>query len=289
LCGCFEAYGLLFANNFYKQFYSFNLFLNFLNPMKKLLLTFSCVFIFVVSYSQNVFLDPYWGYPQSPWSGDVWRYNGSIAINAYSSGTPESGFILRNDFAGYDADWGGHWLGFQRGNSAKLNLAVGTQPADAVMMNGYWGIGMRTMSGKMAMTQNGVVLIGEIPKSTIRAIATKANYWDNPYKLYVADGIRTEKIKVDLQATWGDYVFDKHYKLTPLSIVECTIQEKGHLHDMPSAAELKKDGLDLGNMATMQQVKIEELFLHLIDMDKRLKAVEIENTKLKADLNNNKK
>ena len=105
----------------------------------------------------------------------------------------------------------------------------------------------------------------------------------------MADGIRTEKIKVDLQATWGDYVFEKHYKLTPLSMVEQIIQEKGHLPEMPSAAALEKDGLDLGNMAAMQQVKIEELFLHLIDMDKRLKAVEAENAQLKADLDNNKK
>ena len=157
------------------------------------------------------------------------------------------------------------------------------------MMNGYWGIGMRTMSGKMAMTQNGVVMIGEIPKATIRTIAAKANYWDNPYKLYVADGIRTEKIKVDLQANWGDYVFNKDYRLIPLSIIEKIIAKEGHLPGMPSAATLHKDGLDLGDMATMQQVKIEELFLHMIDMDKRVKALETENAKLKAELINLKK
>lgn len=257
--------------------------------MKKVFLFLSCTLIFSISKAQQVFLDPNWGSPQSPFSGDVWRYNGSIAVNAYSSGSTESGFILRNDFAGFDGDWGGHWLGFQRGNNAKLNLSTGSQTADPVMMNGFWGIGMRTMNGKLALTQNGVVMIGEIPKATIRTIATKANYWDNPYKLYVADGIRTEKIKVDLQANWGDYVFNKDYRLIPLSILEKIIQKEGHLPGMPSAATLHKDGLDLGDMATMQQVKIEELFLHMINMDKRVKALETENAQLKAELINLKK
>jgi hypothetical protein len=35
--------------------------------------------------------------------------------------------------------------------------------------------------------------------------------------------------------------------------------------------------------------KVEELTLYLIDMDKRLKALEAENAQLKADLDNNKK
>ena len=58
---------------------------------------------------------------------------------------------------------------------------------------------------------------------------------------------------------------------------------------MPSAETLQKEGLDLGDMATKQQVKIEEAFLHLIGMDKRLKALESENVQLKADLDKLKK
>jgi hypothetical protein len=255
--------------------------------MKKVFLLFS--FALTVSLSNaQIFLNENWAGSNSAWD-NIWRVR-SVCVDAYSDdwGGPsqqrETGFILRRDFGGNDADWGGHWLGFQRGNSAKLNLSTGTQTADPVMMNGYWGIGMRTMSGKMAMTQNGVVVIGEFPKSTLRLIAEKINYWDNPYKLYVADGIRTEKIKVDLQSTWGDYVFKKDYNLLPLSMVEQNIAAEGHLPDMPSAETLQTEGLDLGNMATKQQVKIEEIFLHLIEMEKRVKAVEAENAALKLAL-----
>jgi len=37
-------------------------------------------------------------------------------------------------------------------------------------------------------------------------------------------------------------------------------------------------------MMANQQAKIEEIFLHLIEMDKRVKALEAENAQLKAAL-----
>jgi trimeric autotransporter adhesin len=42
------------------------------------------------------------------------------------------------------------------------------------------------------------------------------------YKLYVADGILTEKLKVAIKngTDWADYVFDENYKLISISEVE---------------------------------------------------------------------
>jgi hypothetical protein len=42
--------------------------------------------------------------------------------------------------------------------------------------------------------------------------------------------------------------------------------------------------LPLGEVTHLQQVKIEEMMLHLIDMNKRLTALEKENAELKARL-----
>ena len=253
--------------------------------MKKVF--FFIFFALTVSMSNaQIFLNESWS-PANYYQGNIWR-TGNIAVDAFSTGSQETGFTLYRGFSDVDGDWGGNWYGFQRGNSSKLNLSTLGNSGDPVMMNGFWGIGMRTNQGKLAMTQNGVVMIGEIPKTTIRTISER-NYWDNPYKLYVADGIRTEKIKVDLQTAWGDYVFKKDYCLLPLSMVEQNIQTEGHLPDMPSAETLQKDGLDLGDMSAKQQVKIEEAFLHLIEMDKRLKALEAENVKLKTELDNLKR
>lgn len=94
-----------------------------------------------------------------------------------------------------------------------------------------------------------------------------ANINDPAYKLYVEAGIRTRKVKVD-QTVWSDYVFDVGYPLRSLKEVEQFIRDNHHLPEVPSAAEVEQNGLDLGdNQATLLK-KIEELTLYLIDANK---------------------
>ena len=59
----------------------------------------------------------------------------------------------------------------------------------------------------------------------------------------------------------------------PLQEVEQHIQEKGHLPNMPSAAEVEKDGIAVGDIIKRQQEKIEELTLYLIEMKKQITMV----------------
>jgi hypothetical protein len=100
------------------------------------------------------------------------------------------------------------------------------------------------------------------------------------YNLYVSGGILTEEVLV--RTGWADYVFEKDYPLPSLEAVEQHIQQKGHLPGVPSAAEVEANGLGLAENALNQQVKIEELFLHLIELNKELKALKAENEQLKA-------
>jgi hypothetical protein len=104
------------------------------------------------------------------------------------------------------------------------------------------------------------------------------------YTLYVRQGIVTEKIKVATVDNWPDYVFKQGYNLLPLSEVDTFIQTKGHLPNTLSAAVIEKQGLELGATAKNHQEKIEELFLHLIGMEKRLRVLEGENAQLKTEL-----
>jgi len=92
----------------------------------------------------------------------------------------------------------------------------------------------------------------------------------NNYKLFVKDGIKTEKVKVEIAGTsgWADYVFAKDYKLPTLAEVESYIAQKGHLINVPSADDVKKNGIELGEMAKIQQEKIEELTLYIIQQNK---------------------
>lgn len=88
------------------------------------------------------------------------------------------------------------------------------------------------------------------------------------YKLAVAGNMIAESVKVKVQGTWPDYVFAKDYKLPSLSETEIHIKEKGHLPGIPSAVEVKENGIELGEMNKKLLQKIEELTLHLIEQNK---------------------
>ncbi|MEM9648295.1 MAG: LamG-like jellyroll fold domain-containing protein [Bacteroidota bacterium] len=96
------------------------------------------------------------------------------------------------------------------------------------------------------------------------------------YKLAVDGHIRTREIRVD-QDTWPDYVFAKGYNLPSLEDIQKHIEEKGHLPNMPSAKEAEQQGVDLGEMDRLLLKQIEELMLHILDQEKRIKELESQN------------
>jgi hypothetical protein len=94
----------------------------------------------------------------------------------------------------------------------------------------------------------------------------------NPtHTLTVSGTIRAKEIIVD-DANWPDYVFTDDYHLQPLDTVERHIQTHKHLPGIPSAQEIAKTGVSLGEMQTLLLAKIEELTLHQIELNKRLNA-----------------
>lgn len=107
-------------------------------------------------------------------------------------------------------------------------------------------------------------------------------------KLSVNGNIRAKEIKVENE-NWPDYVFTKGYDLPTLKETEIYIKEKGHLPGIPSAAEIKTSGVDLGEMNAKLLKKIEELTLHLIQMDQKLDNLENDNKVLRMELGKNKK
>lgn len=107
------------------------------------------------------------------------------------------------------------------------------------------------------------------------------------YRLFVKGGILADEVRV--RTGWADYVFGQDYKLMPLSQVEEFITENNHLPNIPSAEKVESQGVELGDVAVFQQEKIEEIFLHLIDMEKRVKDLEEENKALKAQIKTSQK
>ncbi|HKC68006.1 MAG TPA: hypothetical protein VKG26_07230, partial [Bacteroidia bacterium] len=87
--------------------------------------------------------------------------------------------------------------------------------------------------------------------------------------------------------SFPDYVFTKGYKLMPLSEVSSFIEKNHRLPNMPSAAEIEKDGASLGEIQRVSVEKIEELTLYMIELKQEIEKLKQENKDLKAIINKN--
>lgn len=97
---------------------------------------------------------------------------------------------------------------------------------------------------------------------------------DNPlYKLDVRGTIRADEILVNL-VDGADFVFDKTYQLRPLNEVYTFIQQNQHLPEIPSASEMKENGVNMNELQIQLLQKIEELTLYIIQQDKRISELE---------------
>ena len=96
----------------------------------------------------------------------------------------------------------------------------------------------------------------------------------NPtYKLDVLGTIRAKEVLVNLDGG-ADFVFEKGYKLLPIEHVASYVQENKHLPDIPSANEMVKNGVSMGDMQVKLLQKVEELTLYAIQQNKKIEPLE---------------
>ena len=107
---------------------------------------------------------------------------------------------------------------------------------------------------------------------------------DDPAERLTIDGrICSKAMRITATSCWADYVFKKDYNLLPLDEVERFINENKHLPNTPTANEIEANGIDVGEITTNQQEKIEELFLYVIDMNKEITALKKELKKTQKE------
>jgi hypothetical protein len=148
-----------------------------------------------------------------------------------------------------------------------------------VQVSGYYGLTFKTrgtqLTGGADMTiQNGIVKIGIKLPTTV-----------TDYKLSVDGNIACQKVYVTSPNKWADFVFEKNYKLPSLTETESYINENHHLQNIPSTAEVENKGIDVAEMDAKLLQKIEELYLHMIQMQKsnEVQQKEIETLKKQID------
>jgi hypothetical protein len=143
----------------------------------------------------------------------------------------------------------------------------------AVTTAGNVGIGTVTPQAMLDVRGNGYIqnnlVIGTTNQNT-----TPFNVAGTNAKLSVRGIIVAEKLKVT-QTGWPDYVFEESYQLHSLDSVAAFIKVNKHLPNVPAAAEIEKNGLDVGDNNAVLLRKIEELTLYLIEQNKRIKDLEI--------------
>jgi hypothetical protein len=80
-----------------------------------------------------------------------------------------------------------------------------------------------------------------------------------------------------------DYVFEPDYKLMSIEALGRFLAEKKHLPNVPSAGEIKENGLNVSEFQMKLLEKIEELALYTVQQAKSLESKGAELVELKAD------
>jgi hypothetical protein len=95
------------------------------------------------------------------------------------------------------------------------------------------------------------------------------------YKMSVNGKVICTELKVQLLASWPDYVFKPDYKLMNLSELSDFINANGHLPGIPSADEVNNSaGVEVGEMQRLLVEKIEELTLYILKQEEKIQQLQ---------------
>lgn len=232
------------------------------------------------------------------WNGSSNSYNN---INRQGDLTVLDGWMQRVSLGaawGGNPIWGGGYLGFNLrrentglwsyiGDGASNDGAVVYKTGNSLMFSLKPSTGASGGTITDAQVAGNVVfqLRGDGKVIIGRSAGSSPTFWNFPgsYNLYVENGILTERVKVAIKNTtdWSDFVFDEEYQLMPLNDLQRYISTNKHLPDVPSAADMVNNGLDVARMDASLLQKIEELTLYMIQLkqenetlQKRISALE---------------
>ncbi len=155
---------------------------------------------------------------------------------------------------------------------------AGIEVTAASYFSGNVGIGTTSPDYPLDV-QSGIVRIGNVTTPNQYSSSNTSGY-----SLYVVGAVLAEgyKCAIPTSSSWSDYVFDRDYRLAPLSEVESYIKDKHHLPGVPSADEVCEDGIDMAQMDATLLKKVEELTLYMLKLEK-------DNEVMKAEIANIKK
>jgi len=151
-------------------------------------------------------------------------------------------------------------------NSITGSIILGADRIDPFSQNPFWGI-----EYLYSNNVTGDILFASIPSTGGMGKEISDTQVKNNIKLQLtSDGILKAKDVLVATTDMPDFVFEKDYPLMSLQETELFIEQNKHLPNIPSAAEVEENGLNLGEMQGKLLQKIEELTLYILDLQKQI-------------------
>lgn len=170
-----------------------------------------------------------------------------LADTAYSSLSSRYGLICVHNM-GTDPQTENYRSSTLDGFSLKLNESL---PGETNATTVYAGTANFQITDYAGHTTQTIVEGGVITADTVDAAEVKTHKW---------------KVRP------ADYVFEKGYAVKSLDEVERYVKKNKHLPEIPSAKEMERDGMAMGEMHLRLLKTMEEMTLNLIELNKEVKA-----------------
>ena len=148
----------------------------------------------------------------------------------------------------------------QTNNYFVINDISSTTPNEALAINGRGYMKFNTANPSMPID---VIDVQDITNNK------------NMFRVKSNGHVYAREVEIlNISSAFPDYVFAKDYKLLTLPELENYITKNNHLPSFESASYYESNGIKSSEMFIKQQEKIEELTLYIIELEKRMKAIE---------------
>lgn len=161
------------------------------------------------------------------------------------------------------------------------NIEVTSQVADAIKVK-------NPINGNMAFNvgSNGYTEIQVYPAlmptptggTNPRVMTVKDMTNNRDLFVLLTDGkLYAREIEINNVPVFPDYVFNKDYSLMPIKQLAKYINENKHLPGFEKGSSYEKKGININQMFIMQQEKIEELTLYIIELERLIREIKENN------------
>ena len=209
---------------------------------------------------------------------DIRNTGGDYALRVQSDGTVIAGKLTGSGSSGRlcvgDAN---HYIKGAWGAGISLSTFGAVDALFVEEGSGHVGIGNLSPDAMLDVENDGNsahTITARVPDANTNAVEVFTN--GKKEFLVRGDGfVYAREINVQVD-NLPDYVFKSDYNLMSLDDVESYVKRHSHLPDVPSAAEVDANGLNIGEMNSLLLKKVEELTLYLIEQNKMIQHLQDE-------------